>query len=197
MNDSVAPSLLKLAGLGHGGRRAARVAERRGGVAARRHPHGAHAARRRTSMGPVGRVDTERLQPHGLSSAAGISRTCRRTSARSSIARRRGRTARCCASTSSSPSIARSRSRPASSFRPGPSTARCPARRCAPPKATASGSRSSTRARTRTRFTSTAGIRPRWTGRCRSTRSCRAASSSTSSTPSRSACTSITATRCR
>ena len=40
--------------------------------------------------------------------------------------------------------------------------------------------------RTRTRFTSTAGIRPRWTARCPSTRSCRAPRSSTSSTPSRS-----------
>ena len=54
--------------------------------------------------------------------------------------------------------------------RPGPTTARCPGRRSAPPKAIASGSRSSTRARIRTRFTSTAGIRRRWTARCRSTR---------------------------
>ena len=62
----------------------------------------------------------------------------------SSIARRRGPTARCCASTRSSPSIARSRSRPGCSFRPGPTTDRCRARRFAPPKATASRSRSGT-----------------------------------------------------
>ena len=69
-----------------------------------------------------------------------------------------------------------------------------PGPRCARPRATACGSPSSTRARIRTRFTFTAGIRPTWTARCPSSRSCRVKRSSTSSTPSRSACTCITAT---
>ena len=84
-----------------------------------------HAARR-PHMGPVGRVADRALQSHDLPAELELLASRRRPSARGSIARRRGPTARCCASTSSSPSTARSRSRPASSFRPGRSTARCP-----------------------------------------------------------------------
>ena len=108
------------------------------------HPYNAmeHAAH---TMGPVGRVDTTAFNPTTFTALVRTSRDLPDGGARAATtARRRGRTARCSANTRSSPSIARSRSRPASSFRPGRSTGRCRARRCAPPKAIASASRSST-----------------------------------------------------
>ena len=61
------------------------------------------------------------------------------------------------------PRTRRSRSRRASCSRPGPTTAACPARRCAPPKATGCGSSSGTTARTRIRCISTASMRRAWT----------------------------------
>ena len=103
--------------------------------------------------------------------------------------------ARCCGSTSSSPRIGRSRWRPGCSTRPGPTTARCPARRSAAPRATGSGSASPTRAATRTASTSTGSTRRAWTAP--SSRCTPAGASSTSSTPSRSGFTCITATPCR
>ena len=99
------------------------------------------------------------------------SRTSPPPSGRASTASRRATTARSFASTKifavdreidPVPGLWRSR--------PGPSTARCRGRPCAPPRAIASRSASPTRARILTRCTSTVGTRRRWTARCPSTR---------------------------
>ena len=122
--------------------------------------HAAHA------MGPVGRVSTEAFDPATYLRAWNFSdlpaeeraallqgNAASRRHAAPGVPDRRGRS--------------RDRDRAGHVLsRRGPSTARCRGRRFARPKATASGSRSSTRARTRTRCISTGGIRPKWTGRC-------------------------------
>ena len=132
--------------------------------------HAGHATFRGWAGRPAGQRlrpprDPPRLRLRHDAAAAGRTRRCA-----SGALRRRPR---------------RSRSPRGCSSRPGPTTTASPGRRCAPPRASACGSRSSTAPPTSTRSTSTGSTPPRWTGSPASAtaRSPRGSGRSTSSTP--------------